>query len=50
MTIRPHGDGEVTVEMNPSVIDKRTDKIHRNPSISTCRVSCTPRATAPFGR
>ena len=48
MTIRPHGmaggEGEVTARAELQRQRHRTDKIHRNPSISTCLVSCTPRA------
>jgi hypothetical protein len=33
------GDGEVTEEMNYSVIDKRTEEVRRNTIISSCRVS-----------
>jgi hypothetical protein len=48
VTIRPHGmaggEGEVTARAELQRQRHRTDKIHRNPSISTCRVSCTPRA------
>ena len=43
MTIRPAvmngGNREQRKEMNCSVIDKRTEEIRRNTTISICRVS-----------
>ena len=42
MTIRPAvmngGDHEERQEMNSSVIDKRTEEVRRNTTISICRV------------
>jgi hypothetical protein len=39
VTIRPEvmsgGDREVTVEMNSSVIDKRTEEVYRNTIVSS---------------
>src|SRR5215218_8209807 len=48
MTIPPHGmaggEGEVTARAEPQRQRQANQDVRRNPSISTCRVSCTPRA------
>ena len=48
MTIRPHGmaggEGEVTARAELQRHRQANQDVRRNPSISTCRVSCTPRA------